>query len=303
MMSGKSELLNDRDGGFALFAVLSFLLLAAAVATPFLNGARTKALVARNVTAELKDRLAARGLLMISGQRYIERIRLADPDLPRQVACNTESVSVLFTFQSHTGLIDLNAASPELLTLGFETLGASPGGAQLLAQAVVRFRTAASGPVAAEPLHVRGGYKHALFESVAELNDFHGPEGLDLANAGTVFTVHTGTGTIYQDEAPAMLALAINSLPPSAAYFVVQGRVPVTAVTVRADVQREAKTAFFADIAIRAKEAGSGFTQLSPMRLRHEASTATFQSGAQACEVFFGKERAAEIGVLAGEGA
>ncbi len=294
---------DERDAGFALFAVLSFLLLSAVVATPFLTGARTKALIARNVTAELKDRLAARGLLVLAGQRYASWARLGDPTLPRQVFCDTQGGSVRFSFQNHAGLVDLNAASPDLLALGFAALGALPDKAQRLADAVIAFRTVATGTAQPEPLSVRSGYKHGQFESVAELEDFTAPEGVSLADADALFTVHTGTGTLYQSEAPAALAAAINAMPQSSAYFVVQGQVPSGALTVKAQMLRRGKPALLAEAIVRPTEAGSGLVLLAPVRLVDVPTSQ--EAGAQtlSCEAFFGKPAAVAIAALAGEGA
>ncbi|MGB8818475.1 MAG: hypothetical protein WCC66_11195 [Rhizobiaceae bacterium] len=294
---------NDRDAGFAMFAVLSFLLLSAAVITPFLTGARTKALIARNVAADLKDRLAARGLLILAGQRYVSQTRLGVPVLLRQVVCDTPSGGVRFSFQNHAGLVDLNAASPQLLALGFAALGASPDSALQLADAVVAFRTVATSAALPEPLSVRGGYKHGQFESVGELEDFPAPEGLSLTDARALFTVHSGTGTLHLDEAPAALASAVKAIEPSSAYFVVQGRVPSGALTVKAQLQRRGKMELTADGTVRPADAGSGLVFLTPVELRHETSPIGAGPQDETCETFFGKHGMAAIVALAGEGA
>lgn len=291
---------RDRNAGFALFAVLSFMLIAAAVATPFLTGARTRALIARNVASELKERMAVRGLILIAAMRFVERARLSDPALPHKVTCGFDELSVTFTFQNHAGLVDLNFASTDLLSLGFLALGKKAHDAELLSRAVVEFRTVASGPMGTTQVPVRGGYKRLQFESVSELDDFTDPSAKGFRDAASIFTVHNGTGSIHAEDAPDALVAAIAELPASNAFFVVQGTTVATTVSVNVLFKREGKPPIKGETIVRSKEAASGMTFLSPIRISTAESDLGPSNADFSCSDFLGPELSKTVALLAG---
>lgn len=290
---------SDRNGGFALFAVLSFMLIAAAVATPFLTGARTRALIARNVASELKDRMVVRGLISIAAMRFIERARVSGSSLPRRVTCDFDEGSVDFVFQDHNGLIDLNVASAELLVLGFQALGRSEADAVLLAEAVVAFRAVSPDRAATRTVSVQGGDKHLQFESVYELEDFKDPGERGFRDAASIFTVYNGTGTIHADDAPVALKTLISALPSSNSFFVVQGNSASTTASVQAVVRRGGKPSVNGVAVVRSMETKNGMTFFSPIRSTRGEDNLDLVSTAISCSEFFGTQLAPVVAELA----
>lgn len=292
---------DRRTAGFALFAVLSFSLLAATVAAPFLTGARTRALVARNVAAELRRDMIARGLMHIAAARFVELRKAPDFAMPSKVNCQIGPASVVFTFQGHGGLIDLNLAPKDLLMIGFGALGYDTADADRLAEAVVRFRAADTRLLNDHSEHVRGGYKHAAFETVSELGDFQGISGKTQFELQELFTVHNGTGTIYSDQVSDHLLMALKTLPETQTYFVVQGTSPSTAVSIRTEVSNPGRPAFQIAAVVRGTDTEIGYAFLSPMKVDTVSEFKRSGGISVECGQFFSEQMFATMNTIVAE--
>lgn len=225
------------DAGFALFAVVSFLLIAGSIATPFFINTRIEALVARNVANEARARYVLSGLIELAAFRYVEKHAAGDAQLPTALSCEFSSgARIAFSFADHSGMIDLNATSVDLIALGFRSIGVEPSEATALAGDVLTFRTVAGSEQQAGVRPIRGGYKHGLFESVSELMDLTLLRGTTLEAIRAVFTTHSGSGTIDRDHAPLALRAVIASMPESQLPFVIEGSKRLPALSVRATV-------------------------------------------------------------------
>lgn len=231
--------IDRTDSGFALFVVLAFLLLIASITTPFLAAAKIEALVSRNSAFAVRDAIALRGVLEMAALRYFELYRDRTDAPFSEVTCELNDVRLNFQFQDHSGLIDLNAASPEVLKLGFESLGLTIAASLKLANSVVRYRSVDSFAPAPELITPRGGNKFAPIENVAELQDLLPPGEFSNEIIGTVFTVYSGTGTIDEMAAPSALKERIALLPPTDRYFLVNDTRRTNAVTVIASRQQK----------------------------------------------------------------
>lgn len=225
---------DTAQGGFALFVVLMFLMLAAAIATPFFSTARDYALILRNGTQASRERTVSDGLLALSAQRYFE-LAGRQERLPAQVSCavgdNGETLFV--SFQNHVGLIDLNAASSQLLRLGFVALGVDASAAQQLAAAVESYRSPDPGARPAESgAPIFGGLKKAPFESPAELLDFRLPASVDAEALASVFTVHARLDGIIEGFVSPRLAKALGAAAPGRTPPQGDAATPTPAVTV-----------------------------------------------------------------------
>lgn len=231
----RSPIVGAQDG-FALIVVLAFLLLAASVATPFFLTARSDAFVARNLAASERNAYLMRSLLTMAAQRYFELASRAE-DLPAGVVCSGPGSypRVLISFVDHSGLIDLNAGSAELLRIGFTAIGAASG-ADGLAEMAERYRSVSFENSAADTaLAVKGGLKHGPFESVTELLDFPLPENVSREQLDRVFTVQSRSGTIDAMKAGPELSATLQEGRRSDLPFVVMGANRLPALTV--DVQ------------------------------------------------------------------
>lgn len=193
--SGKGEW----HDGFALVAILVFMLIIAAILTPFALNARTNLMIAHSTFVQERMNLLADGLTNVTSAALAEG--LWTDDLPTDlepVGCRVHDLTIEVRVQDHNGLIDLNAADSQLLTIGFVAAGIDKRTAEEVASDVVRYRTRAavfesakaSKPVSSSP------EKLAPFESVAELSDFEALRNLPLATLQTIFTVNSKRGTV-----------------------------------------------------------------------------------------------------------
>ncbi len=295
---------GGQDNAFALFAVLSFLMLAATILIPFVTSARTQALISRNVASELKDRMAMRGLIEISAYRLFMNARQPEFITPNSLLCQFDQASVAIYFQNHAGLIDLNAASADLLALGFQALGVGANDALNLAQATIQFRMVATGP-ATEPLvAIRGGYKNALFETVDELLDFSLPTSARPAQLKNIFTVHSATGTILDEAVSEPIKEVLKDQPQSATYFVVSGQPPLDTVTASVEVYRRGKTKVLASAIARPTDINSTSALVSPVTVSWQPETTdTIEGGRSPCSDFFEASELSAIQSLVGNAA
>jgi type II secretory pathway component PulK len=281
---------SQNDSGFALFIVLSFLLIATAITIPFLTNARIEALVSRNTGQMTKEKMLVHGVLQAAALRYFELYQneLAKP--VRSVDCNFAKLHLEIDFQDHSGLIDLNAASPDVLALGLVSFEISNETATALADEVVRYRSVKN--LAATPsggLSIRNGYKYGLFEHVGELNDLFVASGLSVKNIDTIFTVYLGTGTVDETAAPKQFLTALEKRAASDRYFIVNDTRRTNAITVSATTKRPNALPTIAKAVFGRGQDNTGVVFLSPMSLaRMPEDASDFNRGAAAaCEAFF----------------
>ena len=285
-MSSDKVNAKNPEGGFALFVVLSFILVTASIATPFLIGAKTQALISRNTLDAVRNKLILRSLIEIAGTRYFERY--ADRTVIPAVHVSCPTVS--FDFQDHAGLIDLNAASPEVLAIGLESLGVSSLQAEKLAMEVIRFRSVSSGSQPdGDGGQPKNGYKNAQFENAMELLELAETAGVELPQLHEVFTVHSGTGTIDLVATQGRLLERLERLSAAERFFVVNDVRRTNAVTVAATIQLAPGERASAQ-AVMGSSPGSGL-----MRLLGPLSSSRSDEGAPnaaappslECEAFF----------------
>jgi general secretion pathway protein K len=234
---GKEE---NKESGFALIVVLSFLMIATAITTPFLISARIDALVSRNNGHGTQDKILLHGFIQVAALRYFELYQRQDKPPIKHINCRLPTGSLKFEFQDHSGLIDLNAASVDLLALGFESLAIAKDDATVLAIQVVHFRSVESARTMTTVDAIsRNGYKHALFEHVSELQDLLVPTKIKSEQFDDVFTVHSGTGTIDMTAASSTLLPVLERLAPTERYFLVNDTRRTNAITISITLERK----------------------------------------------------------------
>jgi general secretion pathway protein K len=281
---------DAKESGFALFIVLSFLLIAAAVTTPFLASARIEALVSRNSSQLTRDKVLIEGLLDVAALRYFELYQSSQSKPARHVECQFSKLTLIFHFQDHSGLIDLNAASADVLALGFQSYGYDTAKAQAISNEIIRYRSVDNGTEQQGGiLAPRNGYKHALFEHVFELNDLLVPAELAIQKPGDIFTVHSGTGTVDEAAAPDPLLAEIEKRSVVDRYFVVNDTRRTNAITVSASMRKPGMLETNAEAIVGRGANGAGIKAFGPTVL--ETKPWVQQNGSNAnsapCEAFF----------------
>lgn len=239
-MIGPRDDTAGSDTGFALVAVLAFLLVTAAFTTPFLASAKIQALVTRNTGQLTREKILLRGLIEVAGVRFFELYQnrgIATASAVRCPAGNSSGPDIIFHFQDHSGLIDLNAASADLLTLGFESLAIGRDEAAAVGSEAVRFRSVDGGQrFASDRTPPRGGHKHALFERTGELQDLLVEMNIAQNDIERVFTVHSGAGTVDESASQGALLAKLQALKAGERYFVVNNVRRGAALTVEAEL-------------------------------------------------------------------
>jgi general secretion pathway protein K len=209
-----------QSSGFALVAVLVFLLIVSAITSTFALTAWTRLKIASNETESQRLGLLAEGLTNVLAARLSGDG--ADIGLPlnfEPVSCTVGDLAVVARLQGHSGLVDLNAADHILLAQGFASLGVDTEMSNRLAIAVEYSRSGASifAAAAQEKVEVAGGFKHAPFESVAELQDFSGVRSIALPDLYRTFTVNSRRGDLVVSRANPVLASFVKAGTPTGA--------------------------------------------------------------------------------------
>lgn len=201
------------EDGFALLAVLGFLLILSAVLIPFASSARIRVLTASNHYDEVRignalsalNALVANNLATEPGSSESARNGLSST----QVHCSLGRGIVDIKIQQHSGLIDLNVANVELLQLGLGAAGQGTGLALQVAQTIGQYRrldgdrSAVVSPALIGPEEL----KYAPFEDVAELYDFPPLRLVPLNQLMQVFTVHSKSAVVSSSSlSPALKA-------------------------------------------------------------------------------------------------
>ena len=165
-----------RRNGFALLMTL-WLLIPIALSLLILTGsAHTNAATATDLAASAVLRAAADGGI----ETVVARL-IASPIAPLRTRLSIGDATVTVATDSLSGLLNPNLASPELLRALLIRIGAQPARADLLAQAIVEWRSPgqtrrAGSPKAAEyrAAGLAYGPPGAPFETLAELLDVIG---------------------------------------------------------------------------------------------------------------------------------
>lgn len=204
---------NDRPSndcgrdGFALVAALVFMLLVSAVVVPFALTARTRLMIAGNEVEQQRLALVADGLANVVAAELFDGLGSGNLPLDGEpTQCRNGHMTFKVRVQDHGGLIDLNAADAGLLTQGFASLGFDRQNAEALSASTISYRTpkSAFAAIAHHPTSSLGAPedKHALFESVSELQEFSALASTPLHDLYNIFTVNSKRGSVNPANAP-----------------------------------------------------------------------------------------------------
>lgn len=260
---------EDRpDSGMALFVVLAFLLLVAALIAPLTVSAHVQARVTRNTINETQDRFAIQGVLRLAAISYLQKAREAadspSVSLPAAIVCtNGNGAALRLAFIDHSGLIDLNAAPKDLVEAGFRALGLGAGAAAGFANAVDRRRAPQAPGAQGE------GPTGLPFETVFDLEDLRSTgEALEhsmvYGSARSVFTVHSGEGTVDLSRSLPELRLQLSRFGVDGTDFLVENSARTPALTVEARLTRT-RTPLLIASSVFSVEQGDEETRLYPL--------------------------------------
>ncbi|TGR84234.1 general secretion pathway protein GspK [Mesorhizobium sp. M2D.F.Ca.ET.223.01.1.1] len=206
---------RDNDAGFALVAVLVFMLIVSAIVVPFAMTARSQLMIASNETEQQRLAMVADGLVNVVASELFDGSATSKlPQNAQPARCHAGHFSFELSVQDHRGLIDLNAANDQLLAQGLASFGFDPRMAGEIAKAIVTFRSPPN-PFAGgtQPRSSLGPSrnKFAAFESVSELQEFSALASIPLRDLYAVFTVDLKQGAIVSAKAPNRLRGFVNT--------------------------------------------------------------------------------------------
>ncbi|MFO6463285.1 hypothetical protein ACK8OR_02740 [Jannaschia sp. KMU-145] len=203
------------EDGFALLAVVVFLLVVTTMMTGFVLAARAGLDQARDGVAEARLDLLAEGLGRVAARAVFiaEATETAPPFAlnASPAACREGDLTIQLQVQDQQGLVDLNAAGRELLVLALRSLGLPAAAAAEQADAILAYRTPPEddAPPLAD-LQLRDGLKQAPFAAVEELHAFPVLAELPIDRLTGTFTVHSDQPRATAARLPAPLAAVLG---------------------------------------------------------------------------------------------
>ncbi|KAA3505436.1 hypothetical protein G6L63_23570 [Agrobacterium vitis] len=193
---------KSRDEGFALVAVLLFVLLIASVLAILSQTNRVSVSAAISAQERFEMRQQIIGVARVA---YL----FEDKRRPGQVwwQCKLQMSDLLVSFQQTASLVDLNAGQPQQITRAFTALGRSEDLANAAAQRLAGM-TDASGGGAGQS--IQQGTPSKEFLSVVELEDIIMMSDFEKSLVPLIFTVDNKTGGISPASLDGRLAHALS---------------------------------------------------------------------------------------------
>ncbi|MCB1385656.1 MAG: hypothetical protein KDJ80_06915 [Nitratireductor sp.] len=225
--------------GFALVAVLLFLLIVSAVITPFVLAARTDFLLSSRQYLIVRQQMLARGVAQAIARQIAGRDTVAIAELkldsePMRVRCGPHDLTIVA--QDQAGLADLNTSPRGLLEAGFLALGFSAGDAANLADAAVAYRSPQGGGGGGANRLVPAGLKHFPFDAIEELYEFEGMAGMAPGTLRRVMTVYNRSAVIDPDAYSPALRRVLPDNPTSRHPYVSAAPLPLVYAMVSVEV-------------------------------------------------------------------
>ncbi|MEX0347707.1 MAG: hypothetical protein AB3N20_22490 [Rhizobiaceae bacterium] len=220
-----SQRFENKDG-FALVAVLLFLLVVTAVITPFILAARTDFLLASNAHHKARQGHSAAGLANLIARQLAsldveQNEKIALNSQPMRSLCGDKMIEI--RVQDQLGIINLNLAPVELLRAGFAVLPQDEISAGELADLALAYRSPDAPAGGVDEKLLQDGLKRASFEVVEELYEFPGIPKMAVSELSAVFTTYGGRPAVNLDNAPKAVADSISSSGLARDPYVVTG--------------------------------------------------------------------------------
>lgn len=283
-----SKVPDGSESGFALVAVLVFMLVVSAIVAPFAVAARTRLMIAGNQMEHERLTLLADGLANVVSAQLVQGLWPATwKQDSKAIGCRSGQFSFEVRVQNHAGLIDLNAADRDDLASGFISLGLSQDVSSSLADSVIRSRSPVSvfGSISSTRSETESD-RHGPFESVSELQELAPLPSIPLAALYSTFTIHSRQGAIDPDNAPEALLASIAHRKPGISEL--HGEAP--AYTVNVVTRREGSgITGQAGFVIEKAAAANSFRRLAPYP-EEEVSGAGDPVAIVSCAELFGPD-------------
>lgn len=210
--------------GFALLAVIWGVGIISLLIVSFMSNSRLRLQMAHNIASATQASVIADGVAnMVVMKLLSERDQIAtQPEAPVHDGaprfCVFEGAAIAVGVEDEGGKIDINAAAPDLLKAALTGLGADPRGAEMIANAIVAYRTAAEGvgaPSFAAPAGDKPfGPKRALFQTVMELDQVSGIDASLFRELVPFVTVQSHSpGLDFRAAPPALFAALVGRSP------------------------------------------------------------------------------------------
>lgn len=183
----------EGEEGFALIAVLGFLMLLAIFLTPFATSARLQALLVNNELQNLRLNSTAEaidGYLIWRLSKDLAWRRLADRGEIDRAGCREKDTDYAVSIVAHGQLISLNSAESTLIESGLNSIGIDGMRAPRLASDIIAFRSPRGDDE--ENDRVQSGLKHAPFEDISELYDFNELQDVPMSSIIRTFSAWSG---------------------------------------------------------------------------------------------------------------
>jgi general secretion pathway protein K len=221
------DIIERADAGFVLVSVLWLLALLTLVMLVLLTAVRLDVRTTGQVIGHAEAEVLADGLMRLVALRLGDRRSLADAGLTGDgtpMHCGHGDAAVTIAVTDVAGLVDLNAASVNLLEWLLRGLGVAPERAVALAAAIVDFRDEDDVPgingaesAAYQAAGLAHGPKNAPFETVTELDQVLGMDVALLGRLRAVTTVHSRQPGIDSAVAPREILAAAAAAASGAA--------------------------------------------------------------------------------------
>jgi len=233
------------DAGFALFIVLSFFVVVAIVITPFVIAARTQVLLTRNELEETRTKIFLQGISKIAVHRYLEREKQHDKEPLKSVRCIFGKDTLVLSFQEVSGLIDLNTANAQLLSLGFLALGSDQEIATKLAVSVTAYRSqrrVSNTLKEIDGFSFEMGKKMLPYEAVVEVQEIQFLKKYELSKLEAIFTVYSKKGYLNSLHVRPPLLSTLQTASISQSAFIIKNGESSPTIFVKAKLIKQSST-------------------------------------------------------------
>lgn len=208
--------------GFALVTVIWGLAVIALLIVSFMSSARLQLQTAYNLAGATKADLLADAALNGVFMTLMAERENSGPNLAQQQPhdgaprfCALEGAAVAVAVEDESGKVDLNAAAPNVLQAMLAGLGLDRREAEAIAASIMAFRSAPQDRVAEQGSEDRPfPPKHALFQSVLELDQVSGVSPEHFSTLLPLVTVHSRSPGLDRRAAPPALFAALAGHPP-----------------------------------------------------------------------------------------
>lgn len=231
-----------KQDGFALIAVLLFLMITSAIITPMVLAARTDFQLASRKYLNTRLAVLAEGILNVVIWQLATFTESKNDNLllnsaPMQAVCGNHAITIVI--QDQASLIDINVAPLALLEAGFNALDFSRGDASELGKTVIAYRlpedAGANIPNMADELSV--GLKHFAFEAIEELYEFPGFAKMSPDDISKVFTIYGRRESVNSQNMSDILSKILPDQATGQFPFIVEGEFPLLYGEIRVKVE------------------------------------------------------------------